>query len=322
MLGMLKKIVGARCIFPLYHVVNDFYMPHVDQVFRITSRNEFIKDLDYLLRHFEPVNMHDLLKQPELVYEKKLFHLTFDDGLREMYDVVLPVLLSKGVPATFFINAAFVDNQDLFFRYKQSYLLNEFKNKKITDGAIQQLKNLLGLNRISNSILKHRLLGAKNNNVQLIDDIAATLEVDFQAFLYRRQPYLTSVQIESMINNGFTFGAHSMDHPYYPRLSTEEQITQTEHSVHYVQNSFNLPYRLFAFPFTDHGVGKAFFDYFYGENKRLDFSFGTAGLKDDFYPRNIQRIPVEDSKNAQMALIREHVEYIIKRMLNLHKTKR
>ncbi len=322
MLGMLNNIVGTRCIFPLYHVVNDYYMPHVDQVYRITSLEEFITDIDFLLKHFKPVTMQELLQNPDAMHKRHQVHFTFDDGLREMYDVVVPVLLSKGIPATFFINAAFVDNQDLFFRYKQSYLLNEFKNKKITDGAIQQLKNLLGLNRISFTILKHKLLGTKNNNVQLIDDIADTLEVDFQVFLNRRQPYLTSGQIKSMINNGFTIGAHSMDHPYYPQLSVEEQITQTVHSVHYVQNSFDLPYRLFAFPFTDHGVDKKFFDYFYGENQRLDFSFGTAGIKDDTYPKNIQRIPVEDFRNAQNAVKRELAEYLIKRMFNIHKIKR
>lgn len=322
MLTMMKLRAGHKCIFLMYHVVNDYYMPHVDQVYRITSAKEFRNDLDFLLTHFSPVSMQDLLDQPELLYRKNTFHLTFDDGLREMHEIVVPILLSKGVPATFFLNSAFVDNQELFFRYKQSYLLNEFKNKKISPGARTRLKELLQLTEVTPATVKNKLLGTKVNDEETIRQLADTLEVDFQMFLNRRRPYLSFEQVVSMIQNGFTFGGHSEDHSYYPGLSVEEQIRQTENSVRYLQNSFDVPYRLFAFPFTDHGVGKEFFDYFYGEEQRLDFSFGTAGIKDDTYPKNIQRIPVEDFRNAQNAVKRELAEYLIKRMFNIHKIKR
>lgn len=322
MLRMLKHIIGTRCVFPLYHVVSDFYMPHVDQVYRITSREEFIADIDFLLKHFKPVTMQELLHNPDTIHKRNQVHFTFDDGLREMHDVVVPILLSKGIPATFFLNPSFIDNMDLFYRYKISLLVNEFQNRKISGGSFMRLKELLDVPKVTSRTLKKKLLRSKENNQLLIHGIAEAMEVNFDKFLQMKRPYLSSVQIDSMIKNGFTMGAHSMDHSYYPLLSTEEQIEQTDESIRYIVNQFHVSYRLFAFPFTDHRVGKAFFDYFYRDQPLMDFSFGTAGLKDDCYVRNIQRIPVEDFKNAEHAITREYLEYIVKKTAGLHKIKR
>ena len=43
--------------------------------------------------------------------DRRCLHLTFDDGFRELHDVVAPILLRKGIPATFFVNSAFIDNK-------------------------------------------------------------------------------------------------------------------------------------------------------------------------------------------------------------------
>jgi peptidoglycan/xylan/chitin deacetylase (PgdA/CDA1 family) len=83
---------------------------------------EFQKDLDYLLKHFEPIDVETLyhFHINKITPEKPVFHLTFDDGLKEIYEIVAPILLKKGVPATFFINSGFVDNKTLFYRHQHS----------------------------------------------------------------------------------------------------------------------------------------------------------------------------------------------------------
>jgi hypothetical protein len=64
-----------------------------------------------------------LSEKPEII-KKPLLHLSFDDGLSACYDTIAPILLRKGVPATFFLNPAFIDNKALMFRYKISLCLN------------------------------------------------------------------------------------------------------------------------------------------------------------------------------------------------------
>lgn len=64
--------------------------------------------------------------------------------MRQCYDVILPILEAKGIPATFFINSGFIDNKDLFFRFKASFLIDELHKRGIKNRKDQ--KEILHLN--------------------------------------------------------------------------------------------------------------------------------------------------------------------------------
>jgi hypothetical protein len=67
---------------------------------------------------------------------------------------------------------------------------------------------------------------------------------------------------------------------------------QIKKSFTYLERNLNIKNRLFSFPFTDHEIPLAFFEYLQNEANVL-LSFGTAGLKKDTVPIHIQRIPAE-----------------------------
>ncbi len=316
MFGFFYKLVKNRCIFPLYHCVSDEKLPHISHLYRVRTQKEFIADLDFLLQHYQPVSMQTILEQPEQLHQKNAFHLTFDDGLRQMYDVVIPILEKKGIPATFFINPSFLDNKALFYRFKISLLLDLLQ--VAPESLRKEASMITGSIPYSFNALKNSLLKGKKNEKGRINELAELLNFDFSSFLSKYKPYMDSRQVESIIKKGFTIGGHSMDHPYFPNLTKNEQIEQTIKSVDFVQEKFGLSYRLFAFPYTDYGIDSNFFNHFYGNKKRLDLSFGTAGIKDDTYSRNIQRIFVEDYTSTKNALRQEYFEYTIKKLLNRH----
>jgi len=313
MFRIFLKLYKNRCIFPAYHCVSNERPPHLEYLYPVRTQKEFIADLDFLLRHYKPVSMQSILEHPGRLHEKHAFHLTFDDGLREMYDVVVPILEKKGIPATFFINPSFLDNKELFYRFKISLLL------QLLDGAPEKSKkeaaSILGLRSTSFKGIRSSLLQNKKNNEEILEKLRNLLNTDFTEFLQNYKPYMDTTQVRTLVEKGFTLGGHSMNHPYYPHLILEEQIAQTIKSADFIQDTFDLNYRLFAFPYTDHRIGSAFFNYIYGENKLLDYSFGTAGIKDDCYNNNLQRIFVEDFNHIKYALAREYAEYAIKKVL-------
>ena len=51
--------------------------------------------------------------------------LSFDDGLREIANEIAPLCRQVGVPATFFVNSASLDNRFLCFRNKASLLIEK-----------------------------------------------------------------------------------------------------------------------------------------------------------------------------------------------------
>ena len=83
-----------------------------------------------------------------------------------------------------------------------------------------------------------------------ISNIGKVFDIDFEDFLKKESPYLTSAQIMEMKNSGFTFGAHSMDHPDYRKLLLQEQLDQTIKSIQYVCENYRSEIKSFAFPFT------------------------------------------------------------------------
>ena len=100
-------------LLPFYHHIADVNPAHSKYTFDIPTVQKFIDDLEFLCHHYEPVDLATVIRCVEngepLV--KPSFHLTFDDGFRELYDTVAPILLKKGVPATFLVCSDAVDNK-------------------------------------------------------------------------------------------------------------------------------------------------------------------------------------------------------------------
>lgn len=311
-LSWLKAISGQDFLAIFYHTISDQELPHIKHLYRVRGTALFEQDLDYLLKYFKPIGLTELIEV--LYYKKKLpsntFFLSFDDGLAECYHIIAPILKRKGIPATFFINSDFVDNKALMFRYKASYLIEELSKKQIENTVIAPF---FEKHQLSFSTLKSSLLSVRWQQQALLDDIATTFEIDFQDFLKQQKPYLSREQISQMIDDGFTFGSHSQNHPTYNSLDLADQIEQTVLSQAYLNQHFQLPYQTFAFPFTDSGVSQAFFDKILGEEK-FPLTFGGAGLKHETIKGQLQRFGMETQQlNTPKQLIHtEYCYYIIK----------
>lgn len=276
---------------PFYHIVSNQPCPHIKHLYRVKTENEFEADLDFLLQHYLPISAADLNDVLNGKYNgKRIFLLTFDDGLRECYDVIAPILLRKGIPAIFFLNSDFIDNRALMFRYKVSLLIEQLNNTN--PQLSQQLKE-------------------QRSDSQLIQQTAEQLQYSFDDFLKTQQPYLTTTQIQVLQKQGFTIGAHSLNHPYYEDITLKEQLNQTLDSLAALQQQFGIKEKLFAFPFTDYGVKQDFFEATITAQK-IDFSFGGAGFKHDVLPRHLQRLAMEQGTTARKIIGAEYLYYLLK----------
>jgi peptidoglycan/xylan/chitin deacetylase (PgdA/CDA1 family) len=294
MIGLLQCITKKKVLLPFYHTVAEQQRPHIKHLYRMKTVTEFQKDLDFLLQHFEPIDAETLyhIHSSKTVPKNPVFHLTFDDGLKEIYETVAPILLEKGVPATFFINSGFVDNKALFYRYHASLAIENLKKEgELTDD------------------LKTKILACSYEDKDTLFQYFPCQQVN--DFLNKESPYLTVEQIRILSNQGFTIGAHSIDHPYYYKISFAEQLRQTRESLNFVSSVINQKLRLFAFPFTDDRVSKNFFEQIKPD---VDLCFGTAGLKNDKISYNLQRIAGEKNNLEYMENIlkKEYLRYIVK----------
>ena len=270
-------------IHPFYHTVSDEYLPHIHPLYTPKTISEFIRDIDFLTRNYEPLNI-------EMVYSyakftsipfKNSFHLSVDDGLRGVYEIIFPLLYQKGIPATLFINSAFIDNKDLFYRHKAALLIDKMKKKAPTPAVKSEIT---------------KILTTSYSQQEWLDETASLLGVDFQAYLKKHQPYLTTGELKEMNEKGFAIGAHSIDHPPYSELSEREQIRQTVESCRFVKETFQESNVYFSFPFTEEGITDSFLN---SISSQVDLTFGISGMKTRNQGKHIGRIDMERRKKAQ-----------------------
>ncbi len=323
LIKLLIHISQRKIILPFYHTVSNYGLPHIGNLYSVRNVKTFQNDLEYFCKYFEPVSieqLHDTIDQGRFI-RKPLFHLSFDDGLKEFYSIIAPVLEQKGIPATVFVNNKFIDNKELFYRYKINLILNKLKIEK-NQTLINEVTKKLQTESKHNNDLTKVLWSLTYNNITIINEIAQLAGVDFNLYLQNKKPYLTTNEINDLIKRGFSIGSHSMDHPFFKHINSKQQQDQILESFTDLERKFNITKRYFSFPFSDEKVDAEFFRWLHQEeNCRL--SFGISGLKDDVTGFHLHRIPMDKSLNSARSIIqREYSWYLMKSFLNKNRIRR
>ncbi|SEW50285.1 polysaccharide deacetylase family protein [Chitinophaga arvensicola] len=319
--ALLKGIDPNQLLLPYQHLVSDVPVPHIKHLYPFKGTKAFEKDLDYLLKHFKPVTLPEVIAavKERRPLPKYSFLLTFDDGLQEVATHIAPMLLRKGVPAAFFINKNFLDNQELFYKFKVSLIIEALTTRNWSPATLAAAGQLLGDTGGTAADIISRVKKITYVNRQLADPIGEVFELSFGEYLQRERPFMDSGSVQRLVDQGFGIGGHSIDHPYYAELTLAEQIRQTVESVDFVTSKFQLPYKAFAFPHTDAPVSSTFFEQLLeGEQPALDIIFGTANHLGDIHPAILQRFNCERPQLSIETAVKGILVYDIikKRLLN------
>lgn len=294
--------ITTPAFLPFYHVVSNQNLPHI-QNYYYRNTAQFEKELDFYLKHFTPVPLEYLVEHPHS--KEKIFHLSFDDGLKECAEIIAPLLLKKGIPATFFVNTDFVGNKTLFHKYKASLILTELKKiphtqaKKILKDTGFAIENILQISILQTPVL---------------EKIGQLLSIDFESFLETEKPYVSREQLLILKDDGFSIGAHSCNHPEFWKIPADEQLEQVQKSMDWVTKNIQPKIKAFAFPFTDDGVSVPVLETI-KSNNICDITFGTAGLKYDTFDFHRQRYPVEMPGNFVQNIKTEWVYFFLRKQV-------
>ncbi|MGB0983046.1 MAG: polysaccharide deacetylase family protein [Saprospiraceae bacterium] len=321
-LSFLIKKTEQPLLLPVYHTVSDTFLPHVQHLYPVKNSIQFEKDVDFLLKNFQPISVEEI--EAHVKGEKRItkpsFHLSFDDGMRDCIEVIAPILLKKGISATFFINPAFVDNQSLFYRHQISLLIHQIKSNQVAESQIQAVKMLLEEANLYEKNIIQSLYNLKYEDQSLIRLIASCLEINFKDFLKKERPYMTLTEIQELKKDGFHIGGHSVNHPKYQEIDLNEQLSQTRGSLEFVQKNVPSQSRSFAFPYSSDGISRAFFDTLATE---MDVSYGTSSLKLDTISTHLHRFPMEGTPFSPKTMIKgEYFFFLLQTLLGKNTVKR
>lgn len=295
-----------------YHGISDSYLPYISPLYNPKPVKDFTEEITFLLKYFQPVDSEEVLLH--VSGKKKIdfpaFHLSFDDGLRSVYEVAAPILKNKNIPATIFINSGFVDNKGLFYRYKVALLIDAIYN--INPDLLEKADMILKSTGLEDGNVAKRLLRIDYSQITVLDKIAAIFNVDFEAFLKREKPYMNTDELKELKSSGFTIGAHSVDHPYYPNISEHERTRQTVESSDFVIESFGENHHYFSLPFGDSGSDTSIVNDIL---ENVDLVYGISGIKYECSERYIHRIDMEiPAMKPQQRISKAYMTYWLKNL--------
>lgn len=292
-MAFLRSIGPSTTLFPYHHTVSNEFLPHIKHLYNYKNEKQFSADLDLLLKYYRPVTIPEIVKsiQQHSRLPAKSFFLSFDDGFREVYDIIAPILEKKGVPACFFINPAFIDNSELFYRCKISLVIHELVNTKDQDAFLQIIHQLTGIEKGTVNGAVSFLKTINTTNAILLDKIAEKTGFSYDNFLKTKQPFLTSEQVRSLHSRGFTIGSHSINHPYFQLISLKEQVEQVAGSTRYVNDLLAIKDCCFSFPHSDRGLPQ---DLFHEISKlNIPLLFGIQNQKMELENKMLHRFNAE-----------------------------
>jgi len=294
--GIWHRLTQTRLVVPHWHLASDQELEHVSGLYKFRNVRQFMSDLEYFARHYKPVSIQDVISYLDGSgrLPQRCFLPTFDDGFREIYDVVAPILNAKGIPAIFFLVTSTIDNHILATPQKKSLLLRSLRSRRGTT-AEREVARILSLADVKGNDVPTQIRSIYYCKRSVLDDIAPLLDCNFAEYVASVQPYMTSQQVKNLMGKGFDVGSHSVDHPPFSELSLHEQLDQTEESLRELSIRFGFSCRAFAFPYFDGDVTNDFFKLAYRDGK-LKVSFGTGGVRRHFHPRNLSRFTIENTE--------------------------
>jgi len=200
-----------------------------------TRFEDFSVEVDYLRAEFQILPLYeaiDRFKRGRL--NGACVSLTFDDGDISMAEHVLPYMRQHNLPATFFINSAYLDG-------KRTYWFPVLAYFSANEEARRQANLPAGL-------LGKALQIRRTNDVSFYNEVRSCVE-QFASFIPNLGSRLVSTEwLSSLDGEQFAIGAHGHEHQRFSMMSADWQRNDLRENVRHL-SQFRAYRPVFAVPF-------------------------------------------------------------------------
>lgn len=249
----------------MYHYVRP--PPQGLPYFRYLALDDFIAQLDYFAASEGFVSQDDFLTALETgSAPEKGVVLTFDDGMSDHLDYVLPALRERGLWGLFYIATGVYENDRLLDVHRIHMLLGRCGG----DAILARLRELVRDDMLSDAEVNafHSQPYRFQNNDAATDAVKRTLnyyisyewreqildrlmaEIFSDEAALRRDFYLSPSAICALQDAGMLVGAHSVTHRLFSKLPVAEQETEIAGAFAALERmTGGLKLRSFCYPY-------------------------------------------------------------------------
>jgi len=253
----LKLIYARRKNFPVviiyYHRFTHNPDDQLDNRPSVTHRtSDLIESLRFMKRFFQVISLDEAvarLKQGR-PFTRPSVVLTVDDGYRDNYDILFPVLKDEKVTATIFLTTDLIGTNH---RVWNEALAEAFLKTKKTElhlpGMFQtenfSIKNRQQKRRVYVKISEHLKDLPSQERESYVRFVEQELDPDYR----NKQPVMLSWdQVREMRQAGIAFGAHTATHPILTRLAHEDAREEIARSKNKIEQELQERVKHFAIP--------------------------------------------------------------------------
>jgi len=262
--------VSDSCLAVMYHYVRDTAATAFPAI-RALPPDMFERQLDWLQREYELIGLDALEAALEggRPLPPNAALLTFDDGFVDHYEVVLPVLATRGLGGVFFLaHDASGDTPRVLGVHKTHFLMAALGSDAFGDAVLGECRaaaraarsseaTVFGLDRWEHA--DERAIKDLLNYELPIDEAERVLDVLFERHLgsqdeFARGLYLRAPMIAEMCRAGMVFGYHTRSHKMLSRLSPAEQAVELRDGVAWVRALTGQARVSFCYPWGGPGT--------------------------------------------------------------------
>lgn len=237
---IIKRAYGTHSLrIVCYHSIatNHPFLPaHL-----CVSPSNFIEQLRCLNKHFNIISFDDL----DLVENRKVVRpliVTFDDGLRDNFDVAFPILKEMGIKATFYLNTLpLVEDRILWTHHL--YILARSVGVERLAGEILREKDR-GISGMGSLPSVFRYVG-DNYSYEEVFELYERFGVKPQA----QGMYIRENEIEELLAHGMGIGCHG--HTHFNLMKIENAEDEVRLSKDCLESLCREKIGTFAYPFGD-----------------------------------------------------------------------
>jgi peptidoglycan/xylan/chitin deacetylase (PgdA/CDA1 family) len=246
---MIGFSYSLRCV--VFHDISAAQSPFTAGINVQTPPQRFEETLRFLTAHYCPVSLDDVLTDCDgRGLPSRALLVTFDDGYASVAEIAAPLCRKFGVPAVFFINAAFLDNNRLAPDNLVCYvadvhgmsLINTAIRKALGDQAplVSSLSELFGVFFPSLSLARR---------VDFLERLRELAGIDETSLAKEAALYLTTEQLRSLPSHNFEIGNHTYTHTHCRSLAQDEIFGEIERNKTELEAKSGSKVRSFSPPY-------------------------------------------------------------------------
>jgi peptidoglycan/xylan/chitin deacetylase (PgdA/CDA1 family) len=211
----------------------------------------FEATLRFLTAHYTPVRLHDVITECDgHGLPARAVLVTFDDAYASVAEWAAPLCRQFGVPAVFFVNAAFVDNQrlapDNLICYVASVLGMETINAAVHAVPGWETSQLHSLRDVFGCFFPVVTLAEREVFLDVLRRLAGVRE---NRIANEARLYLTTKQLCSLPSFDFEIGNHTYTHTHCRSFSHKDFVSEVDRNKEELEALSGAKIRSFSQPY-------------------------------------------------------------------------